>query len=305
MLSIFILFVLSYIFLIFLFLAGVPIFIFSIIFLINSIKRKINKTKKYVLRLVLSIIGICIGIIFIFPIFVYTSAIHSFFSNDKEIVETGTNIYWEEKDKITDFTRFYYNDRLYEEFHLSMNFYAEADKAIANIHTKDKGFIDSKLSINRNIYIIKNCNDFSLLADSKKPSQNSLYCDVEYFNEKKNYYENMDNYNYFISKTNKSFNYVKEYEIISRPLSETDLSFLENIKYGYSDNYIEIPEKKNYEYINYFGINIDGVAQIFFRDFLVDGEIIYYKIGRGSSSNKMRVVKIDDEYKNKIWALLE
>ena len=293
-----------------LFLAGIPILIASIILLIIGITRKIKKTKKYKLQFILSIIGIIVSGIFMYPIFGYMSLIKGFFTHpvEEENIDTGTIIYWETSDKGVLYGKiFNYNGRVYRECtDFGITFRAGADEAVANIHHKRQYSIGKYLGIYREetIYTVKNCNDLSLLASEKNPSTHSLYCDVDFHAEKKEYYENRDNYDYFISKTKKHFVIrTGNEEIVSRPLSEADFSFLEKIKYGYSDDYIKIPRKGTYEHINIFGKSLDGIGQRLFNDFLVDGNIIYSIVS--NHGEEYFVVELNDEYKNIIASLLE
>lgn len=302
--------ILLYIFFIILFVAGILIIIAGLVFLIIGIKRKIGKTKKYGLQFILASVGIIVGILFLYPIFWYTAFVKDFLLlGEEENVDTGTIIYWQTDKDIEQYNKsfefFNYNGRIYREFENNFILWAAGDEAIANIQNETQYPWDRYLGRNRTIYTIKNCNDFSLLAFSSKPSTSILYCDVDFLTDKKEYYGNRDNYEYFISKTTKQFPNMNGNEIISRSISRDDLSILENIEYGYADGYIEIPKDKEYQYINIFGKSKDGVGQRLFNDFLADGDILYDVLRSPFMEHGFMVVELSDEHKKIVWTLLE
>jgi hypothetical protein len=288
-----------------LFLAGMPIFITGIVLLIIdkiiiAINRKRKMTERYKLLFILAIIGIVLGISCTLPLFH-----HILFG--EEFIDTGTRIHMETESQKGEWSKkyFIYNDRVYKSLdRIDASLYLEADEAVANygntsyIFRKILNFGDEKI-----IYTIKNCNDFSLLSTSNTPSKFDLYCDVDFLQEKKEYYENRDNYDYFISRTkNYSLSRKDNDEIVSRNISEADIAVLEKIEYNYTSEYINIPRKKC-DHINVFGKSSDGTARRLFKHFLAINDVIYYI--HMYDSDKVRVTKMNDEQTNYILELLK
>jgi len=289
-----------------LFLVGIPIFTTGIVLLIiakiiSVINRKRKMMERYKLLFILAIAGIVLGISCTLPLFH-----HILFG--EEIIDTGTRVYMETEHQEKEWPKkyFIYNDRVYKNLERIdvYGLYLDADEAVANygntgyFFRKILNFEGEKL-----IYTIKNCNDFSLLSTSNTPGVSDLYCDVDFLQEKKEYYENRDNYDYFISRTkNYSLSRNDNDEIVSRHISEADIAVLEKIEYNYTSEYFNIPEKKC-DHINVFGKSSDGTARRLFKHFLAIDNVIYYILMY--DFDKVRVTKLNDEQTNYILELLE
>jgi len=280
------------------FAAAIGLSVVSLIaLLIIIVLRKRNITQRYKLPFILSLIGISISVLLFISSFVLDSIWkkHDIYIRMKENVDTEKIIYWKIDDKEK---CFYYNDRTYKLIDINDNIYFEVDEEIANITYKENS------SSVMTIYTIKNCTDLSLLSTSNDPNKSDyLYCDVDLIEEKKVYYENKNNYNYFISKTER-FRYIESNVIVSRSLSRNDFDILEKIKYDYNDSYIEIPGKE-YESINIYGISLDGAGQRIFNNFLIDDNKIYYAIRYSIATYPYFVVELSNEEKALILSLLE
>jgi len=117
------------------------------------------------------------------------------------------------------------------------------------------------------------------------------------------FYQNKDNYNYFISKIER-FHYADSNVIVSYPLSKYNFDILINIKYDSDDDYIELPYKI-YEGIIIDGISLDGLRQRFFKKFIVNDNKIYYVIEYSTKSSPYHVVELSNEEKELIMSLLD
>jgi hypothetical protein len=295
---------------------GIVLFIIGTIKLIKIIRNKKHYAKnKKILFLSLSIIVIVAGIFLQLPLL---RTAHEFVLktnlNNAIYIETGTTVYWEEE-KVDSYHTFFFNNRKYVSFD-QFSFDIEKDEPVANIKydvtEKRKKWESTSLGRilgfwkGEVIYTVKNSNDFSLLAvGGHDPASTllKLFCDADLRHEKSQFYRDRDNYDSFISKTYDTFHHPDGYEIVVRPLSKIDYNVLNNIRFSYRDENIDISRKKKYQYINIFDISHDKVMKIFRKDFLVDNDTIYkYEI---KDAYNYRGTPLDNEQISYIYSLVD
>jgi hypothetical protein len=281
-----------------LFIIGLIILFVNIIFLIVIIvkKRRYNTNIKK-LPLILSIIGIIVGISLQLPYWIKMPASDI---EPNEIIDTGVNVYWENmknsESKYAD-KYFIYNNKTYVRLTGILASYMEIDEPIANIKSEeaDRGDL---------IYTIKGCNDLSLLI--VKNGIEFVYCDIGLTYEKHQYFDDAGNYNLFIART--YIGLEERYEITNRPLLKNDYDIMEHFKFNYSDDYIHIPRRENneligYEYINIYGSSHDGmVKKKVFKNFLIYNDNIYTYTNRVEN---YLAAKLTDEEEKYILSLLK
>jgi hypothetical protein len=289
--------VLLFLFFKILFIIGLIILFVNIIFLIIIIvKKKRYNTNIKKLPLILSIIGIIVGISLQLPYWVKIPASNI---EPNEIIDTGVNVYWENmknsESKYAD-KYFIYNNKTYVRL-TGIPAYMEIDEPIANIKSEeaDRGDL---------IYTIKGCNDLSLLI--VKNGIEFVYCDIGLTYEKHQYFDDAGNYNLFIART--YIGHKERYEITNRPLLKNDYDIMKQFKFDYSDDYIHIPRRKNneligYEYINIYGSSHDGIVKKRnFKYFLIYNDNIYTYTDRVEN---YLAVKLTDEEEKYILSLLK
>jgi hypothetical protein len=280
----------------------VILFINIVILIIVKVKKRRNNTKNLRLPLILATVGISAGFLMQLPYLGISLLlkIADSKSEKEEIIDTGVYIYWE-KDKDVDSDKYFvYNNRIYVMLTRAPASYMEVNEPIANIkdNEADKGGI---------IYTIKGCDDFSLLIVKKLVSY--IYCDVNLRHEKYQYFNNIENYDLFITRTYKNFGNKEGYEITSRPITKNDYDILNELKFSYSDDYIKIPrETKNktadYEYITIYGNSHDGIEKKrWYASFLVYNNNIYAYTTY--ESENFYATKLADEKETFILSLLE
>jgi len=259
-----------------LFIIGLVILFISIIsFIIIKTDKKPDKTKNKKLPLVLTIIGIIIGISLPLPhLRTYLlPKIKDSKTEEKEVINTGIIVYWQKNGKRLYLDEYFvYNNRTYVYFDGLYLSCTENNEPIANIKYEDK-------DIGGLIYSIKGCDDFSLLFVEHYGK--FIYCDINLIYSKRQYFENADNYDLFISRRYKPFVNETGHEITNRSLSNNDYDNIKEFNFNKNDNYIEIPRKAkdeyvDYEYITIYGNSHDGVQKRReFKSFLIYNENIY------------------------------
>ena len=108
-----------------------------------------------------------------------------------------------------------------------------------------------------------------------------MFFDEKYYSEIIDYYDNIDNYNFIVSKTDDNsfvfhgFSGMYEYETISKPLTRADYDRLSLNK----DDTVFTGNKEykegGYDYVNIFGVSRDGVYKKLLKHYLIDDDAIY------------------------------
>jgi hypothetical protein len=166
----------------------------------------------------------------------------------------------------------------------------------------------------KNIYTVKNCNDQSLLIVKYNSLYNDeLFCDEEYFLEKYNYYHDINNYHFIISKSDDNtyifneFYYIDLKENIAHPLSKNnfDILTINEQKYNNQENGILTLNRfdpNEHAYITIYGISGDGVYKKLFQYYIIDHDDIYYAYAYDFAD--INAVKLNDDEKTFLLSLL-
>jgi len=308
----------------------IAIFIINTVFLsVNIVKLRKGKLKRKIISIALPIIGIIASVLLSLPFFNLLSAVKYEqtkaqngiidFDKLKESAGTNTIILWEKEILENDIIKYFiYENKKYIKYdelvsrNWNVNVFEtrdmEIDKQLAIILNEEQekdNFMNSLTNVlfdfggpqnkvrYKNMYSVKNCGDLALLVVKNSTSYNleEVYCDERYYLTKKAYYENTENYGFFISKThdNKNifdrFYYIYLNETVSRPLSKNNFNILtvNEEKYNYKGNNTVIPrrlgwgyEGQELEYINIYGISHDGVYKKLFKHYIIENDNIYY-----------------------------
>jgi hypothetical protein len=329
-------------------------FTINIIVLIINIIKKHKKTLRRRIFIVLSGIGIIISVLLSWPYLKLfykisqerTKVQRGIIDFDKLKEKTGvdTIISWDKAVLGNEIQRYFtYENKKYIKFDAfstrNVNFNisdisdAEINKLAGIILDEDQEkdtFLNglygvlfpkevSERVLYKYVYTVKNCNDLSLLIVKRHFFyDDELFCDEEYFLDKYNYYNDIYNYNFFISKNDNNiyvfdkFYYIDEdkKENISHHLSKVnfDILTMNEEKYNYQGNRILIPNSfdpkgREYEYINIYGISGDGVYKKLFKHYIIDNDDIYcvnvYNI------SDINAVKLNNDEKVFLLSLLE
>jgi len=292
-----------FVFMLLLFLVGLPIITVSLIFLVTNVK-KIKASIKYnKIIFGFTVLGTVVGFCFVsLPIafFVFLRSVNS--TARIENIDTGITITWKTKE---DYSGDYFilNNKRYEFLNIddAQNSKSiEIDRAIANIAPENYQemkwfYLLFETDIKQTLYSLKNCNDYSILTTGGGPSVYlPLYCDIEYMEDKKKFYNNLENYTFYFS--------LDEFgdEKSSQRLQNTPLSIIESL-YNYKGIETDIDEDK-YKYITIFGISSDKIMHKYIINVIIDGDNFYRE--EYSTIGKIHVSIIDGEQKAFLLGLI-
>lgn len=185
---------LFFVFMLFLFIIGLPIVTISLIFLIKNVER-IKKKKQYNKiifgsTILGTIIGICLILI---PIIYFIILRTANIMDSNENIKTNITTTWKTKE---DYSGDYFilNNRRYEFLNIKNAQNSESieiDRSIANIVPPNYiltkwFFLLFGRDIKETLYSLKNCDDYSILTTGGDSGiYFSLYCDKEYLENKK------------------------------------------------------------------------------------------------------------------------
>jgi hypothetical protein len=311
-----------FIFLCLLLIAGIPIITVNLIHLVKN-ARKIKSGKQYnKTTFGFAILGTIIGFCFIsFPVLLLLYIRSADSTQYDEYIDTGIKIDWEEDNDGRYF--FILNNRRYERFNIYNAFHSggiEVDRAIANIEWEDKNWFNILIGekyVKATIYTIKNCPDYSILTTDGFSSQyHTLYCDIEYLEDKNNYYANMENYTLYFSLGKQSN--VNE----CQPIHNAKLSIVDELynykgietdlgNFYYNETGADIDEH-DYNYISIFGISNDKIFRKDIMTIIIDGFNFYreekwasYTVITPSPNIKIHVTILDGLQKALLLGLIE
>jgi len=241
----------------------------GLFFVIISTILIILKTKTKLL-IILLIIGIIVFLISLIGILYFRTAVKK--ADKKQILDTGTKLYLKHKKKNgKDEEYFMYNGKKYifftgfdkvEQIGLGNIIFNSRshDKPVANIIERNDIFLKLFYGATDRetiLYTIKNYPDDSLLMEDAPGFY--VYCEEEKFLEKNIYYENINNYKFYISHG--SSGYFRRYSIGTEYMELYDREMVKEIyTYTGSGDFIQVPPEKECNYIRIFGISIDGIV---------------------------------------------
>lgn len=270
---------------------------------------KAKKSKLKILPLVLSIVGVIIGSALTVPVFFMISVSRE---ADKKTassyIDTGTVTYWE-NEKLYE-KEFILNDRRYK--YLLNNGHLALNEPLANIDTKKKENEKPGLwrkiigpSYGEIVYSLKDNDDYTLLAvGGHKYNCFDLFCDVEFFTERKEYYDNDNNFDFYITKVANKRIDMEEFKILARPVQREEYFELnDEFRFNYSVDYNVVSDENEYEHINLFKISKDGIIKIPGSSVILDNDKIYDSTYE--SYQKIRVYEFSKERTDYILSLLE
>jgi hypothetical protein len=285
-----------FVFMLILFIVGLPIITVSLIFLIRNILKIKSKKQYKKIAFCFTILGTIIGFCLIALPIIFMLFLRSGNSkNEVENIDTGMTITWNTKE---DYSGDYFilNDRRYEYLLIDNTQNSERieiDRAIANIvpeNYQEIKWFSSLFGSNggrETIYSLKNCSDYSILTTGGGSSVYfPLYCDKEYLENKKKYYNNLENYTFYFS--------LKEFgdEKSCQPIQNTLLNIIEKL-YDYKGIETDMDKNKNeYKYISIFGISNDGMMHKYIVTIIIDGNNFYRE---EYSSDKIHVTILEKE----------
>jgi len=285
-----------FVFMFLLFVIGLPIITVSLIFLVINIKKIKAKIKYNKILFGFTVFGTITGFCFVSLPIVFWVFLRSVNTMTKiENIDTGITVTWKSKE---DYSGDYFilNNKRYEFFNIDNTQNSESieiDRAIANIvpenYQEMKWFFllfgaDSK----RTLYSLKNINDYSILTTGGDSSVYlPLYCDIEYLEDKKYNYNNLENYTFYFSLD--KFGDEKS----SKPIQNTPLSIIDSL-YNNKGTETDIDEGE-YKYITIFGISDDKIMHKYIITVIIDGYNFYRE--EYSTRDKIHVSIIDGEQK--------
>jgi hypothetical protein len=290
-----------------LFIIGAIIFIVCLIFFIRNAGRRKTTGKKVAFGF--SILGTIIGFCFIaIPVMSVIVLRSEYSSVEDNNIDTGIIITWQTKeDDGGDY--FILNNKTYEHFEIdnaNSSYFIETDKAIANIvpeeYQKMKWFysllgVDDK----KTIYSLKNCNDYSILLAANLTAEGpfgyiSLYCDIDYMEDKYKYYNNLGNYTFYYSP------YASEYNESFKQIQHASVNVIDYL-YNYKGIETDIDDKK-YDYLYIFGISNDKIIHKDIMTIIIDGDN-YYRKEYSRSDKILHVTIIDGALRSLLLGLFE
>jgi hypothetical protein len=211
-----------------------------------------------------------------------------FIEEDVKLINTKTKIYWKKDYDKSIYDYFTYNHKNYIFFEPQLNNVPdiiEVDRPVANIRNKSRTIIEiinTKQEIN--IFTINNYPDDSLLIIRWRYGP-IIYCDENQYEEKINFYENIENYKCFASydRGNES-GYWSDNRFVAgghyweNSLNRLELFDIDTIKEidSYSEgDYIEFPFGGIFDEIYIYGLSKDGVMEKKIANIIIFNEQVY------------------------------
>lgn len=263
-------------------------------------------TKKSKLAITLSIAGIVLSAIPMILSILGISYFRYMITQDEiPVLDTGTTLYWEYDDDDEQEEYFIYNDKKYI-FLTGTGYWKhkphsrETDRPVANIIERENNplsrlfmFIFGIKDNEALLYTVKGYPDDSLLIEDRV---GFMYCAESTYNEKINYYDDIDNYVFYAARGHS----VTEEGSVRL---YNDAVIKEIYTYPDSANLIQRPPENECDYIYIFGISNDGILIKPVASIIVYNNRLYKEFGFFTEEEAKGMAALDtgqSEYIHKI-----